>query len=196
MTDPSREMRISDSDRQAAATRLQAAANEGRLPVGEYDNRLGKVYQASTYGDLDALFADLPNPDQRQPFFQPMMQAQPMMPQMPPAQPMTGPIGGPAAVVQNTVVVSAPTVAILPSSGFATAGMVFGILCLVGFWLPFGDVLFAGLAVLFSVLGMSQTRGGAYAGQGKAVAGLICGIIGLIPAIIVISLLITTAAFI
>jgi hypothetical protein len=54
----------------------------------------------------------------------------------------------------------------------------------------------AALAVLFSVLGLSQTRGGAYAGHGKAVAGLICGIIGLIPAIIVISLLLTAAAFI
>lgn len=190
MTDPSREMRISDSDRQAAANRLQAVANEGRLPVGEYDDRLGKVYQASTYGELSALFADLPNPNQQPQFNQPMMQQQPMM------QPMTGPIAGPAAIVQNTVVVSAPSVAVLPSSGFSTAGLVFGILCLAGFWVPFGDVVFAGLAVLFSILGLSQTRGGAYAGHGKAVAGLVLGIIGLIPAIIVIALLVTAAAFI
>lgn len=185
-------MRISDSDRQNAANRLRAALNEGRLPVGEYDDRLGRLYQAVTYGELAGLFADLPSPVPSMPMQQPMMPQQMMMP---PQQPITGPIAGPAAVVQNTVVVN-PGVAFLPSSGLATAGMVFGILCLVGFWVPFGDVLFAGLAVLFSAMGLSQTRSGAYSGQGKAVAGLVCGIIGLIPAIIVISLLLTAAAFI
>lgn len=186
MTDPSSEIRISDSDRQNAANRLRAALNEGRLPVAEYDDRLGRLYQSTTYGELAVLFADLPSPVP-----QPMMVQQPMMPQ----QPMTGPITGPAAVVQNTVVVN-PAIAVAPSSGLATAGLVFGILCLIGFWVPFGDVLFAGLAVLFSIMGLSQTRNGTYSGHGKAVAGLVCGIIGLIPAIIVIALLITAAAFI
>lgn len=196
MTDPSRELRISDTDRQQAADRLRAAVNEGRLPVAEYDDRLGRLYQATTYGDVAALFADLPAPVQ-----QPMMQGammppmgQPMAPMAPPQQ-TAGPIAGPGAVVQNTIVVNSG-VAMLPSSGFATAGLVFGILALVGFWVPFGDVLCAGLAVLFSILGLSQVRGGAYSGHGKAVAGLVMGIIGLIPAIIVISLLLTAAAFI
>ncbi len=191
MTDPSREMRISDNDRQTAADRLRAALNEGRLPVAEYDDRLGRLYQASTYGDVAVLFADLPSQ-------QPVMQnAMPQMaqPMMAPPQQTVGPMTGPGAVVQNTIVVNSG-VAVLPSSGFATAGLVFGILALIGFWVPFGDVVCAALAVLFSVLGLSQTRGGAYAGHGKAVAGLICGIIGLIPAIIVISLLLTAAAFI
>ena len=192
MTDSSSEMRISDHDRQTAADRLRAAVNEGRLPVAEYDDRLGRLYQATTYRDLAVLFADLPTPMQQPLMHAAMPQQQPMFP---PQQPMTGPIAGPAAVVQNTVVVS-PTVAVLPSSGFATAGLVFGILCLVGFWIPFGDVLGAALAVLFSAIGLSQTRNGTYSGHGKAVAGLVMGIIGLIPAIIVIVALLTAAAFI
>jgi hypothetical protein len=195
MTDPSREMRISDSDRQSAADRLQAALNEGRLPVAEYDNRLGRLYQAVTYGDVAALFADLPN---QQPVMQAAMPQMPPMPMpmpMPPPQQTVGPMTGPGAVVQNTIVVN-PGVAVAPSSGLATAALVFGILGLICFWVPFGDVLFAALAVLFAILGMGQTRGGAYAGHGKAVAGLVMGIIGLIPAIIVISLLLTAAAFI
>lgn len=193
MTDPSREMRISDSDRQAAADRLQAASNEGRLSVAEYDDRLGRLYQAVTYGDVAALFADLPH---QQPVLQSAMpqMAPPMSQPMPPPQQTVGPMTGPGAVVQNTIVVNSG-VAVLPSSGFATAGLVFGILCLIGFWVPFGDVLCAGLAVLFSALGLGQTRRG-YSGSGKAIAGLVMGLIGLIPAIIVISLLVTAAAFI
>src|SRR5687768_1753326 len=55
-----RELRVSDGDRQAAAERLRAAHDEGRLDFYEYDNRLVKAYSSVTYGDLDRLFADLP----------------------------------------------------------------------------------------------------------------------------------------
>lgn len=192
MTDPSREIRVSDSDRQAAADRLRAALNEGRLPVAEYDDRLGRLYKAVTYGELANLFVDLPSGNPAPMMQQPMMQ-QPMMQQpMMAGAPMTGPIGGPAAVVQNTVVVGGPMM--MPSSGMATAALVLGILGLCGFWIPFGDVVFAGLAVLFGILGLAQTNKGEYSGHGKAMAGLIMGIIGLIPAIIVISLLLSAAA--
>ena len=61
-----RELRASDGDRQAAAERLRAAHDEGRLDFHEYDNRLVQAYSAVTYGDLDRLFADLPvNPPAR-----------------------------------------------------------------------------------------------------------------------------------
>lgn len=187
-------MRISDTDRQSAADRLRTAVNEGRLAVADYDDRLGRLYQAVTYGDLAVLVADLPIPAQ-----QPVLQGAPMPPPMGmpmgPPQQLVGPFAGPGAVVQNTIVVNSG-VTVMPSSGFATAGLVFGILCLIGFWVPFGDVLCAGLAVLFSILGLSQVRGGAYSGHGKAVAGLVMGIIGLIPAIIVIALLVTAASFV
>lgn len=55
-------MRVGDRDRQAAADRLRAAHDEGRLDFAEYDDRLARAYRAVTYGDLDALFTDLPAP--------------------------------------------------------------------------------------------------------------------------------------
>jgi hypothetical protein len=54
------EMRAADIDRQAAADRLRAAMEEGRLDLLEYDTRLATAYSAVTYGDLDQLFTDLP----------------------------------------------------------------------------------------------------------------------------------------
>ena len=55
-----RELRASDRDRQAAADRLRAAHDAGRLDFSEYDNRLTQAYSSVTYADLDRLFADLP----------------------------------------------------------------------------------------------------------------------------------------
>jgi hypothetical protein len=53
-------MRVSDAERQAAADRLRSALDEGRLDLFEYDDRLVRAYQSTTYADLDRLFADLP----------------------------------------------------------------------------------------------------------------------------------------
>lgn len=184
MTVPDRSMLISDNERKAAAERLRVAQSEGRLTVSDYDSRLGRVYEARTYADLDVLFADLPTAGQPQ--------------QMWPGgfpQPAVGPVNGPAAVVHNTIVTPAMPV-MLPNSGAATAGMVLGILGLVGFWIPFGDILLSALAVLFSVIGLTQTSHNAMAGRGRAIAGLICGVIGLIPAILVVVLLASAAVFI
>ena len=55
-----RELRVSDGERQAAAERLRAAHDEGRLDFTEYDDRLAQAYSSVTYADLDRLFADLP----------------------------------------------------------------------------------------------------------------------------------------
>lgn len=54
------ELRAADSDRQFVAERLQAALNEGRLTLSEYDERLEQTYAARTYGELDRLLDDLP----------------------------------------------------------------------------------------------------------------------------------------
>jgi hypothetical protein len=53
-------MRAADSDRQFVADRLKNALDEGRLSLGEYDDRLREAYAARTYGDLDGILADLP----------------------------------------------------------------------------------------------------------------------------------------
>lgn len=59
--DKRREMRASDSDRQAVVERLSTALDEGRLKLHEYDERVVQAWESVTYGDLADLFADLPN---------------------------------------------------------------------------------------------------------------------------------------
>ncbi|MEU4219417.1 DUF1707 domain-containing protein [Actinoplanes sp. NPDC026623] len=53
-------MRAADADRHKIADQLKAALEEGRLSLGEYDDRLREVYAARTYADLLGLVADLP----------------------------------------------------------------------------------------------------------------------------------------
>lgn len=55
------EMRAGDGDRQAVADKLKQALDEGRLDLGEYDERLQRTYAAKTYGDLNGLLDDLPS---------------------------------------------------------------------------------------------------------------------------------------
>lgn len=55
------ELRAANRDRQAVVDRLQGAFVEGRLQLHEYDERVAQAYQAVTYADLAALFADLPD---------------------------------------------------------------------------------------------------------------------------------------
>jgi hypothetical protein len=53
-------LRASDSDRDQAAERLRHATAEGRLTAQELEDRLEVLYRTRTYGELDALVADLP----------------------------------------------------------------------------------------------------------------------------------------
>ena len=53
-------IRAGDADRERVAERLRTALDEGRLNLYEYDDRLREAYAAKTYGELDALLADLP----------------------------------------------------------------------------------------------------------------------------------------
>jgi hypothetical protein len=55
-----RNLRASDADRDAVAKRLQAAVDEGRLDLTDFDERLRDAYAARTYAELDPLTADLP----------------------------------------------------------------------------------------------------------------------------------------
>jgi hypothetical protein len=52
-------LRASDSDRERLAERLRHATAEGRLSAKELEERLEVLFAARTYGDLDALLADL-----------------------------------------------------------------------------------------------------------------------------------------
>jgi Flp pilus assembly protein TadB len=53
-------LRASDGDRERVAERLRQAAAEGRLLTEELEHRLEASFSARTYGQLDAIVADLP----------------------------------------------------------------------------------------------------------------------------------------
>ncbi len=55
------EMRVSDAEREAAATELREHFASGRLDTDELDQRVTAVFAARTRGDLNALFTDLPS---------------------------------------------------------------------------------------------------------------------------------------
>lgn len=66
-----------------------------------------------------------------------------------------------------------------PSSGYATASLVFGILGIVGGWCMFG--LPCIVAIVAGHFGLAETKHGQKTGHGNAIAGLILGYIGVIP---------------
>jgi hypothetical protein len=53
-------LKASDADREHVAERLRRATGEGRLVAEELEERLGLALTARTYGELDAVVADLP----------------------------------------------------------------------------------------------------------------------------------------
>jgi hypothetical protein len=57
---PRDRMRAADTDRERVAEELRLAHNEGRLDLTEYDQRVQQAWAARTYGELEALTADLP----------------------------------------------------------------------------------------------------------------------------------------
>ncbi len=59
------DQRAADADREAVAEDLREAFGEGRLDHDEYERRLDDVWGARTYGELDLLTADLPEPRER-----------------------------------------------------------------------------------------------------------------------------------
>lgn len=55
-------LRLSDADREAAVTRLRAAADEGRLSEVELEERVEEALAAKTASELAPLLDDLPEP--------------------------------------------------------------------------------------------------------------------------------------
>jgi hypothetical protein len=58
-------LRAADSDREHVAERLRNATAEGRLHPNELEERLETTFSARSYGELDAVVADLPRPPAR-----------------------------------------------------------------------------------------------------------------------------------
>lgn len=59
---PRRATRAADADREDAAEQLRTAVAEGRLDLGELDDRLSAIYTAKTLDELEVITADLPAP--------------------------------------------------------------------------------------------------------------------------------------
>lgn len=59
---PHHHLRAADIDRDAASAALGEHYASGRLTGDEHDERISAAWQARTYGDLAALFDDLPPP--------------------------------------------------------------------------------------------------------------------------------------
>ena len=55
-------LRAADADRHKIADQLKTALDEGRLSLGEYDDRVRQAYAARTYAELLIIVADLPRP--------------------------------------------------------------------------------------------------------------------------------------
>lgn len=53
-------MRAADADRERVAEQLRSAHADGRVDLTEYDERVQRAWAARTYGELDALTADMP----------------------------------------------------------------------------------------------------------------------------------------
>lgn len=60
-----RNLRAGDADRDVVADDLREAFSEGRLDEDEYEKRLDALWKARTYGELEDLTNDLPQPGQR-----------------------------------------------------------------------------------------------------------------------------------
>ena len=60
MSDQRPELRVSDADREATVVRLREAGGEGRLTLEELAERVEQADAARTWGELEALTADLP----------------------------------------------------------------------------------------------------------------------------------------
>ncbi len=64
MTEPLPTHRMADADRERVVAQLNTAVGEGRLTLGEFEDRVTGVLAARTYGEIEPYVADLPNPVQ------------------------------------------------------------------------------------------------------------------------------------
>ncbi len=71
-------MRVSNDDRERVAKVLHDSMAEGRLTVGELEERLDQVYAAKTFGDLEPITRDLPAGSQTRAVALPQPAAQPV----------------------------------------------------------------------------------------------------------------------
>jgi Domain of unknown function (DUF4190) len=64
--------------------------------------------------------------------------------------------------------------------GMATAALVFGILAVITSFTLIGGVLLGLLAVIFGVIGLRRANRGLAFGRGRAIAGILLGLLGIV----------------
>lgn len=75
------------------------------------------------------------------------------------------------------------------TNGLCVAGMICGIVSLCGFWVPFGGIVVAIVGAILSGVGMRQvSENPMFGGKGMGIAGLICSLLALVPAVIIVVL--------
>jgi hypothetical protein len=100
-----------------------------------------------------------------------------------PAQPEQYPAPAQPAYAPQTVFVQAPA---QPGNGLGVAGFVTGLLGLIFCWVPALGIILALLGVIMGGVGIATGKKKG-ASIGLAIAGLVLGIIALIPAIVILS---------
>lgn len=112
--------------------------------------------------------------------------AQPVQPvyQQPAVQPVYQPVQPvyQQPVYQQPVYQQSPAAPVKRGNGPATAGLVFGILTMVFCWIPGIFWGFALFGLIFSIIGVAKRNA---SGKGKAIAGLILTVLGLIFGIVI-----------
>ncbi|MBQ0986219.1 DUF1707 and DUF4190 domain-containing protein [Streptomyces sp. F63] len=157
-------MRASDADRERAVDVLKAGFAEGRLSQGEYEQRIGRAYQAQTHGQLQAIVADLP---------------QGPVPQSFPAHPAQ-------FAVPHTFLPAPP----MPTrtNGSATGALVCGILS------PMTWGLTAIPAVILGHKARAEIRRTGEGGEGFATAGIVIGWLSIAFGLFFVLLVVAAAA--
>jgi hypothetical protein len=69
----------------------------------------------------------------------------------------------------------------------ATAALVLGILALITSWTVIGGVLLGLLAIIFGIIGLRRASRGLAFGRGRAIAGIILGLLSMVIAALVIA---------
>lgn len=151
--DPVAGMRASNADRERTVDVLKSGFAEGRLTPDEYNDRVGAVYRALTYGELSGIVQDLPSGPMPVPY---LTQAPAL----------------PAAFAAHPVDPFAPPMRIRRTSGLAAAALVLGLA-------EFPTLGFTAIpALVCGHLARSRIRERGEDGDGMATAGIVLGWIG------------------
>jgi uncharacterized protein DUF4190 len=79
-----------------------------------------------------------------------------------------------------------PGLAPVPSNGMGTASLVLGIISVVVFCLWPVSIIIGALAVIFGLIGRRKARRGEATNAGMALAGFICGLVGLVLGVVLL----------